>query len=66
MIKNALKSVIRSIKRQKGYSFINISGLSIGLLCVIFIMMWVQDELTVGYHAIKSAYSNPVDLLKHE
>lgn len=37
---------LRQIKRQKGYSFINISGLTIGMTCCVLILMWVQDELS--------------------
>ncbi len=32
--------------RRKGYSFINITGLAIGLAVCILIMLWVQDELS--------------------
>jgi len=41
----------RNIKRHKGYSFINISGLAIGMACCIMILLWVQDELSYdNYH----------------
>ena len=46
MFKNYLKIAIRQIKRQKGYSFINISGLAIGMTCCMLILLWVQDELS--------------------
>jgi len=45
MLKNYLKITIRNIKRHKGYSFINISGLAIGMACCILILLWVKDEL---------------------
>lgn len=32
--------------RRKGYSFINISGLAIGIACCLLIMLWVFDELS--------------------
>jgi putative ABC transport system permease protein len=44
---NYFKIAFRKIKRQKGYSFINIAGLAIGIACCILILLWVQDEL--GY-----------------
>lgn len=51
MLKNYLKVAVRNIKRQKGYSFINIFGLSIGLACFIIISLWVKDELSYDkYH----------------
>ena len=46
MIKNYLKIAFRNIKRQKGYSFINIAGLSLGLTCSILILLWIKDELS--------------------
>ncbi len=46
MLSNYLKIALRNIKRHKGYSFINIAGLSIGLTCCLLIMLWVMDELS--------------------
>jgi putative ABC transport system permease protein len=46
MLKNYLKIAWRSILKQKGYSFITISGLAIGMACCIFLLLWVQDELS--------------------
>jgi putative ABC transport system permease protein len=45
MLGNYFKIAIRHINRYKGYSFINISGLAIGMACCILILLWVQDEL---------------------
>ncbi len=46
MFKNYLKITIRNIKKHKGYSFINISGLAVGMACCILIFLWVKDELS--------------------
>ncbi len=46
MIKNYLKVALRNIMRHRGYSFINISGLAIGMACCILILFWIQDELS--------------------
>jgi putative ABC transport system permease protein len=46
MFKNYLKVALRNIRRHKGYSFINIAGLAIGMACCILILLWVQDELS--------------------
>jgi len=46
MFKNYLKVAIRNLRRYKGYSFINIFGLSIGMTVCILILLWVQDELS--------------------
>ncbi|UCE36358.1 MAG: ABC transporter permease [Thermoplasmata archaeon] len=46
MFYNYLKITLRNIKKHKGYSFINIIGLSVGMACCILILLWVQDELS--------------------
>jgi ABC-type antimicrobial peptide transport system permease subunit len=46
MFKNYLKIALRNIKRHKGLSFINITGLAIGMACCLLITIWVQDELS--------------------
>jgi putative ABC transport system permease protein len=46
MFKNYLKIAWRNIKRQKGYSFINITGLAVGITCCLFITLWILDELS--------------------
>jgi putative ABC transport system permease protein len=44
MFKNYLKVAVRSLLRQKAYSFINIFGLAVGLACCILIFLFVQHE----------------------
>jgi putative ABC transport system permease protein len=46
MLRNYLKIALRNVRRHKGYSFINIAGLAIGMACCILILLWVQDELS--------------------
>ena len=46
MFKNYFKVALRNIQRHKAFSFINITGLAIGMACCILIMLWVQDELS--------------------
>jgi len=46
MFMNYLKITFRTMKKQKGYSFINIAGLAVGMACCMLIMLWVQDELS--------------------
>ena len=43
---NYWKVATRKIRRHKGYSFINIAGLAIGMACCILILTWVRDELS--------------------
>jgi putative ABC transport system permease protein len=52
MFKNYLRTAFRNIKRYKGYSFINIVGLALGMASCILILLWAKDELaTDTYHA---------------
>ncbi len=47
---------LRKIQRQKGYSFINIAGLAVGLACSILMMLWVWDELSFDrFHANRNS-----------
>jgi putative ABC transport system permease protein len=47
-----MKTAWRKMKRQKGYAFINVAGLAVGLACTLFIWLWVQDELSFDrFHA---------------
>ncbi|HTD93602.1 MAG TPA: ABC transporter permease [Chitinophagaceae bacterium] len=44
MLKNYLKTAWRSVMRHKGFSFINIFGLSIGLTCCMLISLYLYRE----------------------
>jgi hypothetical protein len=46
MIKNYLKIAFRNIIRHKAFVGINIGGLAIGMACSIFILLWIQNELS--------------------
>lgn len=46
MLKNYLKIILRNVRKHKGYSFINITGLAIGMTCCLLISIWVLDELS--------------------
>jgi putative ABC transport system permease protein len=46
MFKNYLKIALRVIKRHKGYSFINITGLATGIACCLLILIWIRHELS--------------------
>lgn len=45
MFKNYLKITFRNFKRYKGYSFINVAGLVVGMVCFILILLYVRYEL---------------------
>jgi putative ABC transport system permease protein len=46
MFKNYLITTWRNITRHKGYSFINITGLALGMTCCIVIVTYLQFELS--------------------
>lgn len=46
MFKNYLKIAFRNIKKHKVYSFINITGLAMGIALFIMIMLFVRSELS--------------------
>jgi len=46
MIKNYMKIAFRSLLKNKGYSFLNIFGLAIGITCASLIFLWVEDEMS--------------------
>src|SRR5512133_792458 len=46
MIKNFFLITFRNISRHKGFTFINVTGLAIGLSASLLILLWVQDEFS--------------------
>lgn len=65
MFNNYLRIALRILKRQKIYSFINISGLAIGISCCIVILLFVQDELSYDkYHEnVKCIYRVATEMI---
>ena len=55
MFRNYFKVALRNIRRQKGYSFINIAGLAIGMACSILIAIFVLYELSFDKHHEKAS-----------
>ncbi len=51
MLKNLLVIAIRNILKDKTYSAINVMGLTIGITCSMFLLMYILDELSYDrYH----------------
>jgi len=46
MIQNFFKIAWRNLKKNKGFTAINIIGLAIGMAAAILIMLWINSELT--------------------
>ncbi|MFC1726156.1 ABC transporter permease [candidate division KSB1 bacterium] len=51
MFRNYLKTSLRIMRKQKGYTIINILGLALGLAICILILRYIQDEMSYdNYH----------------
>ena len=50
MIQNFIKTAFRNLWKTKGYSFLNIFGLAIGITTASLIFLWVEGELTCNDH----------------
>ncbi len=46
MFKSFLKIAFRNLSKNKTYTVINLSGLAMGMACVILVLVWVQNELS--------------------
>ncbi|MFT7056645.1 MAG: putative ABC transport system permease protein, partial [Roseivirga sp.] len=52
MFKSYLKIALRSLKKQKVFSLINILGLSVGLSCCMLIGLYISEETSYDkFHA---------------
>lgn len=45
MIRNYLKIALRNLLKNKGFSFINVIGLSVGMASAILILLWIRHEI---------------------
>lgn len=64
MIKNFFKVAVRNLLRYKGFSAINILGLTLGLIFTLVIGLWVLDELSFNrfHEKIDRLYQVKVNL----
>jgi putative ABC transport system permease protein len=46
MFKNYIKTALRNAKKTSVYSIIHILGYSVGIACVIIILLWVRSEVS--------------------
>lgn len=66
MVKNYLLIVLRFMSKQRGFSVINIAGLTIGIACSLLILLYIQDELQYdrihpdGQHIYRVAFDGKV------
>ena len=54
MFKNYIKIALRNFLKHKGFSFINIFGLAIGVACCVLIVLYVLDEVSYDQHHEKA------------
>ena len=64
MIKNYLKIAWRNLLKSKVHSFINITGLSVGMAVALLIALWIWDELS--YDKNFEHYDRIVRLAQHQ
>src|SRR4051794_30858007 len=56
MFRSYLKVALRNLWRSKGFSSINIAGLSIGMASAMLISVWIYNELTFDRFHKKDTY----------
>jgi len=54
MIKNYIKTAFRSLMKNKGFTFINVLGLALGLATCLLIVFYVFDELSYDRYNVKA------------
>lgn len=59
MLRNYLSVALRNFLRQGFFSFLNVTGLAIGLACTFLIYLWVRDEVQ------KDKFHTDVDRIYH-
>ena len=59
MLKNYFKTAWRNLLKNKFYSLINLTGLTVGLAIGILILLWVEDE-----HSFDSFHKNTADIYR--
>ncbi len=64
MIRHNFKVSYRQILKNKGYSFINIFGLALGMTVTMLIGLWVNDELNFNHY--HEDYEITYQLLRQE
>jgi putative ABC transport system permease protein len=54
MLKHHVKTTLRQVRKFKGYTAINLSGLVVGLASCLLIILWVLDEVNMNRFHEKS------------
>lgn len=64
MYKHYFKVGFRNLKRNKGYSLINIGGLAVGMAVAMLIGLWIQAELS--YNKYHENYDRIAQVMQHQ
>ncbi|MCF2446869.1 ABC transporter permease [Dyadobacter sp. CY345] len=64
MIRNYFKIAFRNLAKNKGYGFINIAGLAMGMAVAILIGLWIFDEVT--YDRSHNNYARIAQVMQHQ
>jgi putative ABC transport system permease protein len=64
MIRNYFKIAFRNLLKHKGYSFINIFGLTTGMAVAMLIGLWIYDELS--YNKSFQNYERIARVMQHQ
>ena len=50
MLTNYLKIALRNLRKHRGYAFINVAGLAVGIACCVLIALFIRDEFSYDRH----------------
>lgn len=50
MLKNYFKIALRNLWKQKGYTFINLAGMAVGMACCFMLLIYVNHEMHYDEH----------------
>src|SRR5664279_5269977 len=64
MHKNYFKTAWRNLIKNKAHSFINITGLSIGMAVAILIALWIYDE--ISFNKNFENYNRIAQVMQHQ
>lgn len=64
MFTNYLKTAMRILRKNKGFSLLNLVGLSLGMACAVLILFWVYDEMS--YNKFHRNYNQLYQVLENQ
>jgi hypothetical protein len=64
MFKNYIKIAWRNLIKNKAHTFINVTGLSVGMAVAVLIGLWIWNELS--YDKYHDNYDRIVRVMQHQ